>query len=195
MNGIQLHRGSGCIVSNCVCYDNADIGIGTAEYARDNIIIGNLCYGGVTGIVVRTGSFGTTVANNKILNTSRHGIFIAGRTDMRCTTIKLCNNHINYTPRQAILVENSDFITLNDNLIKNASMDTNESWQAISCAFCTHTVVRDNDISKNDSIEIASIRIGGNTSDYNVIINNVTHNYNPIENVGSHDVVRDNILF
>lgn len=191
MLGIQLHRGSGVIVSNCTCYNNLDGGIGASEYAHDNIISSCFLHHNGSGIVNRSGSKNNAFTSNRIVDNTLYGVNIIG-TLTRCSDIAIKNNEFTGNGRHCVFTNTNDNIQIAGNTMHFTSVVDGD--RAIQSSFGTNINILNNIIYNDANINYELIRCGGAGTDYCVIANNVIHasTLQPTS-AGANDIITGNL--
>ena len=193
MHGIQLHRGSGVIVDNCVSYENVEANISMAEYAHHNIISNCLCDTSKVGIIVRTGSHDNLITGNNVLNCSNMGIWIRGTSSYNTKNNRIDSNLIDNTVTNGILAEFADRVSIVNNIMRRVSADM-DSGVPIQVSLSHYAVIKSNEIERTEVSTLYGIRVAGGTSDYNIINDNIIYNCGTPSYTGQHDVATNNIV-
>lgn len=193
MHGIQLHRGSGVIVDNCIAYNNVEANISMAEYAHHNVVSNCLCDTSKVGIVVRTGCHDNLVIGNQVLNCSINGVWIRGTSTLNTKNNRIDGNLIDGTVRCGILAEFADRSSIANNKMRRISSDM-ENGVPIQVSLSHYSVIKSNEIERSEVHALYGIRVAGGTSDYNIINDNVIYNCGAPSYTGQHDVATGNIV-
>lgn len=193
MHGIQMHRGSGVIVTNCIAYNNVEANISMAEYAHHNVVSNCLCDTSKVGIIARTGSHDNLIKGNQVLNCNNIGIWIRGTANYNTKHNTVVGNQIDNAVITGILAEFADRVSIINNKMRRISSDMTVGVP-IQASLCHYAVIKSNEIERSEAAATYGIRVAGGTSDYNIINDNIIYNCGAPSYTGQHDVATGNVV-
>lgn len=189
MCGIQLHCGSGVIVSNCVCNFNVLHGISMLQNGHGNIAHDCTCNSnGNYGLYCNRGIHDVNIGNCHFTNNERDGIQI----DTDCYSITISNSEFLDNGWSSLFIYDSSKVVVTGNLFKGST----ESQLIKLENGSSRNLINGNMFDKGNGK--ATVGVGETTSDcdYNIVANNMMIGVNAAASLdGEHSVMSNNHVF
>lgn len=167
MSGIQLHRGSGIVVSDCICFNNGISGISMLEKPHDNIVSNCILERNGTGIVLTT-TLESSIIGNICKNNNNNGIKINN-----CFAIVIADNKLSYNTLTGIFLASLERGNIHNNYFYG-----NQGNSSLKIAGVSYKNMINNNTVFNNSQSgvvygIAEYNDEGGVPTNNIVINNI----------------------
>ena len=172
MSGIQLHRGSGIVVSDCICFNNDISGISMLERPHDNIVCNNILQNNGSGIVLTT-TWESLIIGNICKNNNNNGIKINN-----CFAIVIADNKLSYNTLTGIFLASLERGNIHNNYLYGNQGNSSLKIAGVSFKNMINNNTVFNDNQSGVVYGIAEYDDEGGVPTNNIVIGNIIDGFN-----------------